>query len=256
MNPLSLSSTRLTRAGLDVVGLCEGPLCTAQDVAALLGVPAHEMAWAYTGLNHRGIVHTFAHGDRPIVLDARGRGAPLRHGAAYMPSMNGFLSKEVLQVQAPDSWRYGRAKQVADIRARLMSELLTGEGVDPGSLALRPTPWYCQAVLPFLGAWTGFAAPWQTTVNVELGELFVETRAVVSERDLHTWRNAAPTPDAERFLHGIERHERASIEALYRGDPDAARHALSQDPFIAPDAVDAAWQRLHQLPVFPEFTRT
>jgi 6-phospho-beta-glucosidase len=240
INPLSLSSVRLARSGVQVVGLCEGPLCTVADVARHMGIEASDVEWRYSGLNHRGIVHSLGVGGTPVAPSLLEDYRPLSKLPAYAPEVEGIMSKELVLAGQRARWSYGRAQEVATVRSSLARELTETSAIADESLKRRPTPWYADAVLPFLSAWSGASPPWRSTANQQQAEIFVERRVDVSCSKVRATSDEPPNTYARQLLAALLAHEEACVNAVDRGTRSAVREALALDPLLRGEDLESA----------------
>lgn len=248
-NPLSLTTALLAAAGLRVWGLCELPLVTHRQAAALLGLPPARLDWAYTGLNHRGFLHALRVDGRSV-LDRLVGALPDRAAGAL-----GILGSEVRAVGALPLKYFGlfaghaphgagRAEQLARLRSAATAQLHAAPSVRPASLAGRPTPWYADAVGPVLSAVAGIAVA-DTVVTVPAADGFGrECRARIDGTGLRALPVPDPPPAVRPWLDRFDRHERAVLAAVADPRRDALLAACEADPLLPGDRVEEAVRRL------------
>jgi 6-phospho-beta-glucosidase len=232
-NPLSCATAVLADAVPDVAGLCELPLCTAEDAAAVFGLRLDEVEWEYAGLNHRGFVTALRHGGRDLLaeLPARlGEGTIGGVGAEEIASL-GALPLKYHRLLLGEMPAPGRAAYLRGVRAGLLRELRDPSRV-PAGLADRAMPWYARAAVPVLAALAG-GPPAHLTLNLHRGDDVVEeVRARVDGRGVHPLPGAAVPPAAAAWLRRFREHERAVMRAVRDPAPERLREALEADPVV------------------------
>ncbi len=263
INPLSLSSQLLQDSGARTIGLCEGPLTTARQLAAHLCGPEETFDWDCAGLNHRAFVYDIRLGGRPLPFAALADLPLPRACGVADPQSGALISKEMAQARSPADWTYGRAETVARMRAGALKGLAapTEGGAAPEAAAeaaagaRRPTPWYDDAVLPLLAAWSGWSDPFDTTINHPVEGLFLESRFCIGKTSLTPRHRASARATQPRAIAetvaALVQHERAVLACLelawQQRDPasggppsdavfvaltDAMASALAADPLI------------------------
>ncbi|WP_095588193.1 hypothetical protein [Actibacterium ureilyticum] len=235
INPLSLSCQILHGAGLRTIGLCEGPVTTARYLASQLTAPDEVLEWSCAGFNHRSYIHGLKVDGTPLGFrHLRPLQVPKNVGAPD-PESRAIVSKEVAQCRDTTRWHYGRAGTVADIRAKALRGLGNGAA---GLQTSRATPWYDDAVLPFLAAWSGQQELLMTTLNTFDRGLFRETRFAVQKTALATVAQSVPEPSVARCIDRFETHEKLSLACLANPSERTIDQAIACDPLI-PDAQKA-----------------
>jgi 6-phospho-beta-glucosidase len=246
INPLSLSCYFLQESGLHVVGLCEGPWQTMLAIADKLECDFSELSWCYTGLNHRGYIHSLRVAGLPIDLQTIAEIIPDLAGR-FVPELGAIQSKEFCKSQVRALWKYDRSAIVESIRSRLCDYLRCGQWTTEQLLGSRPTPWYSLAVLPFLAAWSGRGNDWCSTANVQKDGVFVEVRSVVRHEHLSTTYDAYPSEALAKMVEAILFHERQCLKAISRPSQTNITEALASDPTIAPADVARARRAIVEL---------
>lgn len=229
INPLSLSSYVLHSAGCMTVGLCEGPMTTMRHLASALHTETQDFDWACNGLNHRAFLHSLSVKGRPVDCRTLADLDLPKDAGVWDQATHAFVSKEVAQAQTSRFWRYGRATEVSKMRKRAL-RMITDTGVHTSE---RPTPWYEDAVLPFLGAWSGATDPVSMTLNIEDKGVFIESRFSVSKGRMRRIVQAAPPESAAKKIAEFVDHERATLACITAHKAASITEVLCTDPIIS-----------------------
>lgn len=261
INPLSLSSQLLQDSGARTIGLCEGPLTTARQLAAHLCGPEQPFDWDCAGLNHRAFVYDIRLDGRPLPFAALADLPLPRACGVADPQCGALISKEMAQARCPAGWTYGRAETVAKMRAGALKGLAAptegGAAPEAATEIRRPTPWYDDAVLPLLAAWSGWSDPFDTTINHPVEGLFLESRFCIGKTSLtprHRDSARAPQPKAiAEAVAALVQHERAVLACLELAwqQRDPASGGPSSDP-VSAGLADAMARALAADPLIPE----
>lgn len=169
--PLSLL-VRCARAAfpaLDVTGICELPWATLVSICATLNVRISEVAFSYAGVNHLGWFDELRAGGLELITryaqTRRGNAFPPAHlieSCAAIPLSYLRLHYEAGAVLRRQRAQRPRALGLQAIQARALQAFASaGRDEIIDALAQRPTPWYAQAVAPFVAATAG-----QTTSTI------------------------------------------------------------------------------------------
>jgi 6-phospho-beta-glucosidase len=234
INPLSLSSYQIASVGLNVVGLCEGPLDTVQSIATLLNCQLSDLTWKYTGLNHRGLVHSIQLCEEPLLRKHFTANCQNSIARFYRPDLEAFVSKELFIGLDRRHWAYGRASIVQNARDYLIGVIDDYDRIlNEEILSFRPSPWYSMAVLPFISAWTGQSCSWKATTSSFNGNMFTESRCIVDKELLTIIDDPAPHGEAAIFVEQLKEHERACIDAIKSPTLSAVKSALALDPTVS-----------------------
>jgi len=247
-NPLSCSTALLSRwAPGTTVGLCELPEATVAEACAVLGVPAGDVDWEYTGLNHRGFVLRILHGGRDLLPDLPGRLGGGDLGGITGPEIErlGALPLKYFSLfTRPPPRPVSRAGVLVRTRRAILDELRADPTASPPSLTDRRQPWYRDAVVPFLGALTsGTGTPVVVSVTDADG-LAREHRADASAAGVEAHpRPVVPGPVAA-WIERLEAHERLVLDAVLDPTPASIGAALDADPLLPAGAGPAATREL------------
>lgn len=233
-NPLSLSTSLMARAGVrSLVGVCELPQVTGAMVAGRL---SGSLSWDYVGFNHRGFLHNLKIDGEPALgrvlqsLPAEGIGGVPRE---VMEDLQAIPTKyfRLFLGRSPVS-AYGRAQEVARIRARLLSQMTAAPARAPAALAERDQPWWAHAVVPLLRAAGAGTAARQVLNAPDATGLTREAWFDLHQGRPSTLPAAAHPPTLHRWLDAFETHETVCLDAL--GDPTLRnlKRVREADPLI------------------------
>jgi 6-phospho-beta-glucosidase len=249
-NPLSLATALISRAGLRCVGLCELPRVTLHEACRVLGVPAGEVDWSYTGLNHRGFICRLERQRQNLLTDLPRRLGPRTIGgipATVIAQLSAIPLKYFALLNGGAPKTAPRAVFLTKLQQDILYELRQSVERSPPSLALRDLAWYPEAVVPMLAAI--FANDGRVeVVNALNGDhLVVERRArIFSDR----WEVLPEPPYSAAVRHWLElfeAHERACLQALLVGKPEDILGALSADPLVPADRAEPLAREISQL---------
>jgi len=232
-NPLSCATALLADAVPNVAGLCELPLCTVEEAAAVFGLSLDEVEWEYAGLNHRGFVTALRHGDRDLLAELPARLGERTIGGVRADEIAavGALPLKYHRLLAGEVPAPGRAAYLRGVRTTLLRELRDPSRV-PASLADRAMPWYARAAVPVLAALAG-GPPAHLTLNLHRGDDVVEeVPAMVDARGVHPRPAASVPPAAAAWLRRFRTHEGAVMRAVRDPGRERLREALEVDPVI------------------------
>lgn len=239
-NPLSVTTALLERYGVRrCLGVCELPGATARAVAATLDVEPEHLAWAYSGLNHRGFVHHVSVDGADVMsdlverLDGRalnGVGCTDIRDVGCVPTKYFALLRRPAAVEP-------RAATLARLRRVILRDLAYAPAEPPASLRRRRTDWYDDAVVPALLALAGDESA--QIASASLGEdLAHERRVALSPERIVPIEAPAPPAEAQRWLDRFDEHERRVMDAVLRPSAAAIHRALSADPTVAPGSIE------------------
>ena len=246
-NPLSITTALMIREGVRrCLGVCELPEVTAGAVAALLGVRADRLRWAYSGLNHRGFLHHFSLDGEPTmdaILSALASRTLPGIEARDVAWLQAVPLKYFRLVQAPVRTP-PRARVLRELRAAVMRELAECPGVVPPSLGRRNLDWYAKAVVPLLSALAAGDGRLRV-VNIMGPEgLVIESKARI-ERDRVTAVEApSPPPAVKSWIQRFIEHERAFLQATITMSEADIGQALTLDPLVSAAQVRALTHEL------------
>lgn len=234
-NPMSVAVALLKEAGVDkVVGVCELPAATEAAARKCAGAPAS--TWHYQGLNHRGVLYGMGWFDDFLAGVRRSggfAGVPVHVieelGAVPMKYLRLAIDREARRRD------YERPSEVAGIRVEAVAELLRNPLAAPQSLAMRPTPWYAEGVIPALTA-------------IRDGGRCIASLPDRSGLAHEAWvdfsgptilEQPEPGPAVRKWLDRWDAHEHAVLAAARTTTPELVRSALRLDPVTDLKYVDA-----------------
>ncbi len=243
-NPLSLTTSLLSRHVRRCLGLCELPRVTLEFAARRLRLAPERLSWSYSGLNHRGFLHDVSV-DGADVLPSLAEGEGELNGIppTQLRALGALPLKYFNLLSAPAS-AAGRAEFLSGLRDQAIEELRAHPAKPPPSLGQRYMEWYPLSVVPFLAA---LAANDGRTEVVNLPEpdgLVREVRARVFADRLEPLRAPPPPAPAARWLERFEAHERECMAVLAAPSLEGLERVLAKDPLVPPDVAGGAAQQL------------
>ena len=234
-NPLSLTTSVLSGAGVRCVGLCELPLVTARQAAERLGRPLETIDWDYAGLNHRGFIVKFRAGSVDLIPE-------LADGE--IATLEAIPTKYFRLLTGRQARGGGRAAEVARVRERALRELEEDPLRVPPSLRERPMEWYREIVVPVIVALCE-ARGSDHVVNVTGPDgLTREIHAVVSRDGVRPRPIAEPAPGIAHYLAAFEAHERALLDWVREPSRVALSRAVELDPLVPPEKAESVTEYL------------
>jgi 6-phospho-beta-glucosidase len=247
-NPLSLATAILSRDGVRrCLGLCELPGYTLQEACRALGLPAREVQWSYSGLNHRGFIHELTYQGRDYLT-----ALPRLLGEQ---TLGGVTADEIAEVAALPLKYFrllrgravaegGRAEYLAQLQTRLFAELHESVSSPPPSLTERYLEWYPGAVVPMLAALAaGDGRPEVITVWRD-NDIAWEGRARIFADRQELLPVPRPGEAVRRWLEVFAVHERAALAAALDPAPERIEEALARDPTVPEWAVEGLTKAL------------
>ncbi|KOU62159.1 hypothetical protein ADK57_25135 [Streptomyces sp. MMG1533] len=241
-NPLSVTTQILARRlGDRVIGICDLPIHALESIATLAAVPARNISYAYTGLNHRGFLYGIniggmsLHGKMAQALRAK----PLDWVDAQEFADLDAMPMAYHKVVKGNSFREsGRARHLADISDRALQQLAAAPQVFPSALRERETPWYEKAVVPLTGALLGFG-DFKGVLNLPGEEISRERLCVVAKGRVVPYQNPPVPPGVAAWTSRFGDHEHAVMHAVLTPSPESLKACLEQDPICPGNAAEA-----------------
>jgi 6-phospho-beta-glucosidase len=253
-NPLSITTALLSRDGVRrCVGLCELPWYTVREACRLLDLPAREVLWSYSGLNHRGFVHELRYQGRDylkVLPGTLGDGLLSGISAAEVAELGALPLKYFQLLRGRGPAERGRAEHLTHLRAELLAELQASVTRSPPSLAKRYMEWYPGAVVPMLAALAaGDGRP--EVINVwRQGDIVWEMRARIFTDRYEPPPVAQPGEAVRDWLDLFAAHERAVLAAALDPTRERIEAALAADPLVPESKVRAlamaCWESVSQ----------
>ncbi|HEY6486759.1 MAG TPA: hypothetical protein VIX83_10285 [Candidatus Cybelea sp.] len=255
--PLSLLVRCATSAfpSLDVVGICELPWVTLCAACASLRVPVARVTFSYAGVNHLGwFDEVSADGTNLVAQYAATCGEASFPTSGLIRSTNAIPLKYLSLHYEPDvtlrrqRTQPPRATELRSIQQAAMTTFASaGREEIVEALARRPTPWYSDAVAPYVGALAGLPA--STTFFLSrrnegflpflAAEDVLEQPFVFEDgtrRRLERRTNLAP-----RLLQTLEhfvRYERLAARAVLADRIGDCANVLAEHPWLEGRGVD------------------
>ena len=243
---------------LDLVGICELPWATLQSICSRTSIPLECITFDYAGINHLGWFDSIQHGDVDVIdrfaqrcnasyetfppqrLVRTLHAFPLKYLALH------YQSDEVLKRQraAPP-----RATELAAMRSRALAAFASDD-VDEiiRALSIRPTPWYADAVAPYIAMLAG--RPSQTVFflseeNNGYLPQFAHDDVIEVPHEAHegSLRRRSRTNTLsfllEQTLRGFIEYERIAAEAIASDLRDKCACVLAKHPWAQQKEIDA-----------------
>lgn len=234
---------------LDVTGICELPWVTLRTVCEALDVPVGEVEFGYAGVNHLGWFDRLRLGSDDLIphyaskrRDAEFPSADficLHHAIPLKYLLLHYQPAGVLRRQRAGP---SRAIELRAIANRAMQCFLNGARDEIiKALGRRPTPWYADAVAPFVAATAG--RPTSTIFFLSLpndgylkflapDETLEQPFAIqngIRRRLARRGKLAEPlTQTLQRFVE----YERSAAHAVLANQPAACASVLAKHPWV------------------------
>jgi 6-phospho-beta-glucosidase len=248
-SPLSpLVRASLQHTDLNLVGICELPWTTLQQLSHSLGLQAAEVQADYLGVNHLGWFFNIRSGSRNLLEDlARGKFSfPTGH---FVRTRRCFPTRYLRMHYQGDmvlaeqtSRKTHRAEVLRNVQKRAYDAYRSGQATEVSSaLETRSTPWYVQAVGPLLLAQRGEQVDTPFFLSVRNGAYvplltpndIIECRHHWLEGELQrSPLTGAPPKHVIENLVPIVQFERVATEAIVGHSIRLLRDALSLHPWI------------------------
>jgi 6-phospho-beta-glucosidase len=244
-NPLSIAVSILRSEGVKkVLGVCELPMVTFEKVANTLEMPAQQIHWDYTGLNHRGFIYNLGfQGENlfPKFLEIIGDSG-----------FNGFTRTEIEDLGAvplkyfhlfsKSSHTEGRAQQVKLIGDKIIKELSSKTDQCPESLKERKMDWYEKGIIPVLNAINSIN-PQPLVINTanEAG-ITIESKTLIGKKAIKTILSKQAPVQVLKWTQIFLDHEKEVLKAALNPSPQNINEALTRDPLILRSAITAIQQ--------------
>jgi 6-phospho-beta-glucosidase len=247
-SPLSLLvRASLTHADLNLVGICELPWTTLQELSHSIGLETSEVQADYLGVNHLGWFFNIRSGSRDLLGDlaAGKRSFPtsqfLRtHGCFPTRYLRmHYRPHEVLSEQT--SQKTHRAEVLSNVQKRSYQAYRSGQPSEIATaLEARATPWYTQALGPLLLALGGHPVEIPFFLSARNGAYvpFLASDDIIECR--HHWveggllrslLTSTPPKHVVENLVPFVQFERVAAEAIMGRRVPFLREALSLHPW-------------------------
>jgi 6-phospho-beta-glucosidase len=246
-SPLSpLVRAALKHTALNLVGICELPWTTLQELGHSLGLQVSEVQADYLGVNHLGWFFNIRSGSRDLSDDlVAGKNlfprSPFLRSHGCYPTRYLRMHYEPNTVLAEQTSETPRAEVLRDVQNRSYQAFRRGV---PSEIAIalesRATPWYSQAVGPLLLAMGGqqIEIPFFLSVPNRAYVPFLAPEDIIECR--HDWLEGGllrpplisvpPTHVIEHLVPFVQ-FERVATEAIMVRSIPLLRDALSLHPW-------------------------
>ncbi|MFD2329323.1 6-phospho-beta-glucosidase [Cohnella sp. GCM10020058] len=271
-NPAGLvTEAVLKHSRIKTVGLCNLPIDTKMQIAALYGVEPERVFIEMAGINH-------LHWTTRVLLDGEdvtdaflktlgsGKGLTVKNvpdlewDAAFISSLGAlpcsyhryyYMKNEMLAELASDFERTGRtrADEVKSVEAELFDIYRRPEVTEkPKQLEKRGGAYYSEAAVRLMKSIYTDKGDIQV-VNVRNGGIIsclpddasIEVNCVIKADGAHPLQLAAPlSPQIRGLLQLVKSYEELTIEAAVHGDRHAALQALTVHPLVGDAALAKA----------------
>ncbi|WP_217597479.1 6-phospho-beta-glucosidase [Cohnella sp. GbtcB17] len=271
-NPAGLvTEAVLKHSRIKTVGLCNLPIDTKMQIAALYGVEPERVFIEMAGINH-------LHWTTRVLLDGAdvtdsflktlgsGKGLTVKNvpdlewDAAFITSLGAlpcsyhryyYMKNEMLAELASDFERTGRtrADEVKSVEAELFDIYRRPEVTEkPKQLEKRGGAYYSEAAVRLMKSIYADKGDIQV-VNVRNGGIVsclpddasIEVNCVIKADGAHPLQLKAPlSPQIRGLLQLVKSYEELTIEAAVRGDRHAALQALTIHPLVGDAALAKA----------------
>lgn len=271
-NPAGLvTEAVLKHSRIKTVGLCNLPIDTRMQIAALYGVEPERVFIEMAGINH-------LHWTTRVLVDgidvtaaflqtlASGKGLTVKNvpdlewDAEFIASLGAlpcsyhryyYMKNEMLSELAAAFERTGktRADDVQEVEAELFELYRRPELTEkPKQLEKRGGAYYSEAAVRLMKSIYGDKGDIQV-VNVRNGGIVsclpddasIEVNCVIKADGAHPLQLSAPLPPQIRgLLQLVKSYEELTIEAAVHGDRKAALQALTVHPLVGDEAVAKA----------------
>ena len=149
----------MTQIGVaNCIGICELPGVTAGAIAAELNVPIERLSWSYSGLNHRGFLHSLEVNGRdvlPDLLKSLGDRSLFGVPASTIEELDAVPTKYFASMLRQPVRSVNRALELRGLASQILRELKRSVATVPPSLRKRYLEWYRCAVIPLILALHG-----------------------------------------------------------------------------------------------------
>jgi 6-phospho-beta-glucosidase len=253
-NPSSLLHYALSRySAISTIGLCNGPVMVAENIAQALDAPVHELVVDYIGMHHFGWVTAVwrrgcnllpklleqpaevSWGVEPALVQAI--------GALPGPYLNYVFHPD--RILAKKKGQRPRAEELIELQDEILAAYETSAGSGeqwPAALARRKARWYTDIVAPVLLALVeqdqaqgsrfvlnvanGQAVPWLPP------QAIVELPTLLQNGQIRPLAAGPAPPDVKALLQANCTYEMLAVEAIVERDRAKALRALLVNPMI------------------------
>ena len=234
---------------LDVAGICELPWVTLRSVCDALNVPVDEVQFGYAGVNHLGWFDALRLGCNDLIAqyastrrDAEFPSAGLIGSHTAIPLRYLRLHYEpadVLRRQRAEPPRAVELQAIAQDAMQCFSSARRDEMIK--MLGRRPTPWYADAIAPFVAATAGrptstiffLSAPNDEYLSFLPPDDTLEQPFAIQNGILHRLpRHSELAEPLARTLQRFVEYERYATHAVLANELAACASVLSKHPWV------------------------
>jgi 6-phospho-beta-glucosidase len=250
-NPVGLATAHLSSLGVArCVGLCEVPLVTAQQMTTQLGLDFEKLRWHYTGLNHRGFLHSFEHDDEGDVLGAyRNALRESESGAdevSDIDALGAVPTKYFRYYRGRGQPTQGRAQQLEELRGKILDQLRRDATAMPLASLQRKSDWYPLALVPALVGLINDSPELFFGSAVGASAICHEHKSHFKGRELSMQDGAQPPAPVGEWLARFAKQEEAAFAAVQNPSYERVLEAMRLDPLVgeklAPPVADDIWK--------------
>lgn len=252
--PLYCRCAREQFPSLDLVGLCELPWTTLQEIAFRTDSPLEKLHYGYLGTNHLGFFFDLRVGGESLIEaileSAEGHAVGCFPSSRLIRSLGAYPLKylelvyereRVLAKQAS----FSRSRQLKDIAQKALHCFAHGSVENIRDiLSARSTPWYEHSLVPFVRSFGGMdigkTTFFLTTANMGYAKFFRDDDVLEiphrfeSPRTYRAEKNhSKECPDGiVDVIAGYVQYERLATEIICRRDEHSVADVLSTHPWL------------------------
>jgi 6-phospho-beta-glucosidase len=248
-NPLSCSTAVLSTSGVErVIGVCELPQSTRDELCAQLEILPSAVGWEYSGLNHRGFVHTVRYQSRDLLAEFCERYPDRSIGGITADEIDALGALPVKHFAlARATVPAGRGAFLERVRRSALQQLRANGTARPSAITMRDQPWYEEAVVPTIEALQG-GRTLRTPVNLVCEGIARETMARISSAGVQPEPSPSPSDPVSRWVERFEEHERFVAAAVHDPSVTSIAAAIKADPLVhTPEPLRAAQMILDEV---------
>jgi 6-phospho-beta-glucosidase len=249
-NPSSLVQFAITSTSrVKAIGLCDGPITLAQNIAAGLQVTLDELVVDYVGMHHFGWVTGLWRDGRDVLPDALARADKIAPdvdanitralGAIPGPYHNYFFHPE--RLLAKKQGKRTRAEELLDLQDELLAEFAAclARGEKPAGLAKRKARWYRVIIAPIMLALAEGRFEHMVVNQVNCGiipwlpaDAVIEIPAAFDLKRLRPYAVGPVPAPVKALIQKNCAYEMEAVEAILTRNREKALRALLLNPMI------------------------
>lgn len=269
-NPASLVQYAVTRyTRVNTIGLCDGPISLAENIAQALGAPVNELSVDYVGMHHFGWATGVWWQGRDVLPEVLAQAAKANKdvepeitqaiGAVPGSYLNYIFHPD--RMLAKKQGKRARAEELLELQDEILAdfEQALAAGQPPEALAQRKARWYKIIIAPMLLALIEGKAGGQAEqfiVNVVNGqtipwlpaEAVIEVPSLIENGRVRPLVPGSVPPEVKALLQMNCSYEMLAVEAIVERDRAKALRALLLNPIIhtydqAATVLERTWAR-------------